>query len=317
MPKAQPLESEPRPLRPPLPSAATSPSLCSRAELLPLPPETLARLGLVSVEVRDGLCDEFLLPILDDLHTERCVHSWRRFALAGASPGAVADLIAWELSRRPTVMFAYVGRCARGDEQVLGVGTVSERVSPSFPFEGWPVVARCYIRGRYRGQRLYNAVLLHRHRYCQRRWGEALRATHLGSATPWVQRVVTNPAVVQPPFRPVCVEALPVGDGVEQVVDYLSFEEDTASELLDLCDPAQARSRRLAEGLERLQTAIHSLLDGTADTDLFQVREIVRALRGELGWTSDSTSEVLEGLLAFADAISPGPPPTPGERAKP
>lgn len=272
---------------------------------LDLPDATLREFGWSKVEAREGFHPEAIRRVLDDLRAEACAHSWRTFAVRGSDPRAVDALIAWEQHKRPTVMFAYMGIDAVGNEDVIGVGAVSDRISANFPFHGFPVIARCYVRPPYRGLRLYTAFLSHRYRYCQRRWGGALRAVHLGTANSAVHQVVTNPALITPPFRKVGVEALRVEHQVLPVAAYLAFQDDYASALVAAADHRRAELPAARAGLERLRKALTALIEGSPEADLFHVRAIARAIAAQVGWSGAEFGDAINGLLAFSDAITP------------
>jgi hypothetical protein len=88
---------------------------------------------------------------------------------------------------RPTRVFTYFRRDGAGAHAVA-VATVSDRVTRDFPFDGMPVLARAYIRPADRKQGLYAVMLRHRLGYCAGRWGKSLRAIHLGTASPAIER---------------------------------------------------------------------------------------------------------------------------------
>jgi len=88
-------------------------------------------------------------------------------------------------SKRPTNVYTYWGVGPDG-EAPLAVAAISSHVSHEFPFDGFPVVARCMIRRCYRGRGLYPFLLAHRIRGCEALWGSRLRGIHIGASDPAV-----------------------------------------------------------------------------------------------------------------------------------
>lgn len=278
--------------------------------VLSVPDDTLHTFGWARVEVHEQYCPEALEQILGEMRSEPCTHSWRTFAHMEPGAAAVDQLIAWEQRRRPTIMFTYRGVDPDGTRHVIGMGAVSERINSQFPHTGFPVIARAYIRGPFRGQRLYTALLSHRYRYCQERWGAELRAVHLGSASDAVHHVVSNPEVASPPFRRVAVEALHVDNCIEPVIDYLAFQPAYADALLAATDPAPSDGPALRDGLSRLRAAVLGLLDGSVETDLFHFRALCSALETQTGWRGAERHDAIAGLLAFSQTVTPYSPPS-------
>ena len=58
----------------------------------------------------------------------------------------------------------------------VGVAAVAERIRADFPYEGFPVMARAYVRHAYRGMGFYPGIVRQRLDYCVQEWGSRLRA---------------------------------------------------------------------------------------------------------------------------------------------
>lgn len=174
-----------------------------------------------------------LAPLLEALRAEPCVHSWKAHLPTSGPCDAevVRRLLTVERARRPTVAFAYVAEDQRGLEEVVAVGCVSARLRCDFGEAGFPVLARCYIRPPWRRRGLYRALLEHRVAWCEERWGDRLRAIHLGTADPAVWKVATASEGGAPRFVHIGDEDLVVGAQVHAVRDLLAFDAGYAARL--------------------------------------------------------------------------------------
>ncbi len=123
--------------------------------------------------------------LLRHLAREDCVHSWRNFGCEGT----LEELLAWENRRRPTkIFFFYRGRGA--ESQMIGAGSVADRLTSEFPHPGFCVLSRCYIMPEHRGRGMYRTLLHYRMEYCRKQFGEALNGIHVGSLEDRVSRVL-------------------------------------------------------------------------------------------------------------------------------
>jgi len=160
--------------------------------------------------------------MLRDLKDEGCAHSWRT-ALQSPNempPRASFRRLLAESERRPTTVFLY--SVAGGDRagEPVAIAAVSDRVTHDFPHEGFPVLARCYVRASFRGLGLYRQVVSHRIQFCRDRWGDRLRAIHIGASTP---EVVRSLSLYEPlSFCRIGEEDLKVAGEVWRVQDYLA-----------------------------------------------------------------------------------------------
>ena len=139
---------------------------------LSLEGKDLACLNWVRLEAQTLESPLALVPLLMELRDEDCAHTWRSH-LPSHGPideQTAINLIAAEQKRRPTTFFIYVATHHDGRKETVAAATVSERVQQDFPHEGFPVLARCYIRKEHRGRGLYAETLNHRLSYCLNRW---------------------------------------------------------------------------------------------------------------------------------------------------
>jgi GNAT superfamily N-acetyltransferase len=195
-----------------------------RASDLDLPAALLEALRATRVRAVPDPEPAVLVPLLADLAAEDCGHSWRTWLekLPAADDHArAARLLERERAARPTTVWAYVAEGEDGP-RTLAAATLSDRVGPGFPHEGFPVLARAYVRPSARGNGLYPHIVRHRLARCQARWGRRLRAVHIGASDRPVDQTLNRPDL---PLRFVHVgdEALQVAGRTWRVRDYVAF----------------------------------------------------------------------------------------------
>ncbi len=270
-----------------------------------MPKEILRGVGFRTFLAISGNGVEYLAAILEELEKDTCIHSWQGY-LAGSDgvtgTERVKALLEADRARRPTQVFVYVGVRDDGTVEPVGVAAVAERIDSDFPYEGFPVIARAYIRHAYRGQGFYPSIVRHRLDYCVQEWGSRLRAVHLGSADPVVWRTVARGPFFSAPFLFVGTEELKVGRETHRVRDFLAFTPGYRSELLDTLDA-------VCEGAavpEPVQEAVDGLrrfvLKGAADMSYGELMARIDASR-TAGWDATRTSEAVRELFAFCDAV--------------
>ena len=209
-----------------------------------------ARIG---VSVGSAADETSLRSLLTELHAEECAHSWKNVP----SDMGLEALNEYENAHRPTALFFYhaVGDgCAR---DLIGAASVADKVSPIFPHSGFPVLARCYIRRRWRGKGLYRRILRHRLEFCKGRFGNQLTAVHIGTSDAGVMACIAKPVDEWPPFTDIGRESLRMGNEVRLVRGYLLFSTGYRRALYKfLGDTADQR------GQDRLKKAIERMLSG-------------------------------------------------------
>lgn len=265
--------------------------------------EVLDAIGASAVLVRSGPgVAATLPPLLSELRDEACVHSWRRRLPPSGPIGSdvAAQLLADEDAHRPTTTFVYVVRRRDGSEQVGAAAAVSERIRADFAHDGFPVLARCYIRPEFRRRGLYRSVLRHRFDYCLKQWGDSLRAIHLGSADPTIWRVATMRPDLVPPFVHVGDEDLEVAGHSHAVRDLLAFAPRYVEQLLESV-------RALGDGtyeVRALHDGVQALVDpARPETGVVAVRALVARASEALQLDVTQRSDALRALMALADAI--------------
>lgn len=196
----------------------------ARVTDLDLPDALLDGLGASRVQAVPEPDPATLVPLLSDLAAEECCHTWRTWlprVRGGSDAERAARVLHQERVTRPTTVWAYVADTPVG-RRTLGVATLSSRVRDDFPHEGFPVLARAYIRPAHRGRGLYPHMLRHRLARCQARWGWRLQAVHIGATGGPVDRVVARTDL---PLRFVHVgdEDLRIAGRVWRVRDHVAF----------------------------------------------------------------------------------------------
>jgi GNAT superfamily N-acetyltransferase len=278
--------------------------------LVHLCPKKLEAFAWRSVVAEIGPSPSAIATILTEMRDESCVHSWKAFAPRDPSAAydAVQPLVSWERALRPTTFFTYYGIRDDGSQEVIGVGTVSDRIHHGFAYEGFPVIARCYIRKPFRGRGLYYELLNHRTRYCAEHWGDRLCAIHLGSASKEVWKSVTQGAVVEPPFRHVANERLDVGGSFFEIRDFLSFHGSYARALCaplstDSCPAGVASNLRSRALLHQISNHLNAMVHGHGFHSIDQLAGLVEAA-AEAGWSPRDAHPAMASLLAFGEALT-------------
>jgi GNAT superfamily N-acetyltransferase len=181
---------------------------------------------------REVIDSDALMLLLHELRDEDCGHSWKRHANASGSitSSRIDGLIAAENDLRPTRFFTYYVE-ERGREDVVGVGTIAERIHWDARVSGFPVIARCYVRPSCRGRGWYRAILEDRIARCAEIRGAPLRGIHLGTNHPNVARTVLAVRTGPGPFVPVGRERLVLPHGTTFVTDYVAFAPAFADRL--------------------------------------------------------------------------------------
>ena len=146
--------------------------------------------------------------------------------------GGVVDSLHQALAIRPTALFVYTATCVDGAEEAVALATISDRVNRTFPYEGFPVLARCFIRPAFRGRGLYPYLVRHRVALCRAHWGERLRAIHLGAANPAVLGALQRLSDWETGLIHLGDEVLQVADSSYQVLDLLSLTQKYRADLL-------------------------------------------------------------------------------------
>jgi GNAT superfamily N-acetyltransferase len=261
---------------------------------LAVPAATLRSLGWRCLEARPNPPHTLWRSLLEELRLEGSIHTWREhLPVTGRIDAAcVQALMDREDALRPTLTFAYVAVLADGSEEVVASGTISERVRANFPFQGFPVLARCFVRPIYRRRGLYRHILSHRLGYCLDRWGSELKAIHLGSANRAVWEAVALHGGFSLNFVHVGDEDLEVSRQVHRVPALLAFhprfyEAGAAPETPDGAGTSLARQ-------------FSELVRGPSDPDAWaRLREAIR-VRATIG---DDAPDGLTEFLALCDAI--------------
>ncbi len=168
----------------------------------------------------DSTADETSLrSLLTELHEEECAHSWKNIP----NDMGLEALNEYENTHRPTTLFFYHAVRDDRSRDLIGAASVADKVSTIFPHSGFPVLARCYIRRRWRGKGLYRRILRHRLEFCKGRFGDQLMAVHMGTSDEGVTACIAKPLDEWPPFTAIGRESLRIGSEVRLVRGYLLF----------------------------------------------------------------------------------------------
>jgi len=263
--------------------------------------ELLEALGWSELHAEDRHIAVRLPALLQELRLEPCAHSWRQhLPRSGAIDASVAEvLLDEEEEGRPTKTFVYVAKRLDGSDEVVAAASVSERINANFPYDGFPVLARCYVRPNYRRRGLYEIILRHRFEYCLERWGEGLLAIHLGSGDPGVWWVATRMAAFAPPFLHIGHEDLEVAGTVHDVCDLLAFAPAYVGRL-------QHQAKTAGDGVQAQALVDHLTAltsEGLPEAGIVGLRERVEAAEAESGVQLLTDGSPLQCLLALGEAI--------------
>ena len=243
--------------------------------------------------------------ILDEMMSDACAHSWRRYVTRSGEIQcqAVSDLIEHENKLRPTTFFTYYIMNG-GRREVVGVATVAERIDMAFPHDGFPVIARSFIRHRYRGYGLYRAMLQHRIDYCLDFFGARLRGVHLGTKHPAVRHVASRLTGPVSNFAHIGYESLDLGTETELMPDYLAFAPHFAEQLI-LRAQAVARRAGTLDAARLVELAQQLPAQGLGERGYGRLLAIVDGLRSSTGMdlTDASTGGPWTELLDFFASI--------------
>lgn len=218
-------------------------------------PETLRRLGWKSVVARTVIPDAELDALLSELKRSKDSHTWHWLKVQPGS-SCVEQMHSFENVRRPTVVYFYQALTNDGRKVLIGSGAIAGKINHSFKYDGFPVIARCYILEQFRNNRIYFNLLSHRLSVCQKIWGKSLNAVHLGTSNIRVFHSIKK-NYFGLPFVYVGNELLEgVHDGVK-VRDYLWLSDQWKERLLgstkDLVRRVDSRqSRELLECVKAL-----------------------------------------------------------------
>ena len=240
------------------------------SELFVYSPGSLAELGLLLAELRE----------------EDCGHSWRTLLveLEDTDPEALASAVLEQVERgRPTTLFTYSIKNRDGESMPVAVATVSRVVASGFPYSGFPVLARCFIRASFRGMGLYPTLVHHRMECCHVHYGEGLQAFHIGAVREPVLSTLERGVGLEPEFIYVGDEILSVAGDTYRVRDFIAPMPGFRSALLDSEEPLRSLLSRFLE-----QDAVVESVAGIRD--LVRREEVV-------------VSEPVRQLVALLDAI--------------
>lgn len=256
-----------------------------------------------SLTARARLDEDALRIILEEMVNDSCAHSWRRYAsCTGAiTQQSVSDLIECENRLRPTTFFTYY-TMQGAHREVVGIATVAERIHMSFPHDGFPVIARSFIRHRYRGCGLYRAMLQHRMDYCQDLFGARLRGIHLGTKHPAVRHVASRLDGPVSTFAHIGYESLDIGCEVELMPDYLAFAPHFGEQLLMRAQTLARRAKTL-ETAQLVELAQHMPLHGLGERGYGRLLDIVDGLRASTGIDLAQSGGPWAELLDFFASI--------------
>ncbi len=146
-------------------------------KILSVDAETLKKVGFSKVVSRPNICEQGLRILQQELARCKTAHSWKPFFKETICCNTLIQL---ENQKRPTFIFSYYGN----DQEYIGSATIALKINNNFQHDGFPVIARAFIREKYRNYRLYFPILLDRIQFCEQHLGDELRGIHMGSNNP-------------------------------------------------------------------------------------------------------------------------------------
>jgi len=281
-----------------------SPSVAGEA-VLPVSQDLLQEMGWSAFVALADIRVELMSPVLNELRQESCVHSWHTVLSEWESEdeaSLVAILLEATQKQRPTAVFTYAGRRIDGSLEVVGVAAVSECIRHGFEENGFPVIARAFIRPGHRGRGLYPSMVQHRLTFCEERWGDDLKAVHLGSADPAVWGTVSAGKNLSLPFLYIGDEDLEVVGSHHEVRDFLAFSPRYLSQVRQsLSDLASGEHN--AAFLSNIACCQTFLAEGAHGVRYPIMRVALMELLSGTSGLSEKARADLQALVYFCDAI--------------
>jgi hypothetical protein len=295
-------------------ATALQPNECTRArqthriwKAVPAPAEVLIRFGWRRLVWTRSIYRDQFSQLLDELCGDECVHTWADTLdelPEGDDP--VTAILASEVEHRPTEFVSYLGIRTNGSLELVAVASVAERISHEFPFDGFPVIARCYMRRQFRGAGLYRHLLSQRVALCHEIWTEQLKVIHLGTANPRVMSSATS-SISGARFVQVGEEDLGSGALQHRVAALFSFTPSfsrslhkAVDEWIGNCGPHTGR----AEWAMVVRRRFHDLLTGGLKSDDYAaLLEEIDSLRRRTGKDLTDECRPVRELFTMFNAI--------------
>ena len=250
------------------------------------------------LEISSVASDQEILEFIKSVKSENCIHSWKDVQL-GRSGGYLEELIGFENKKRPTQIFFYYGIKSSTERILIAAATVALKITNDFKHEGFPVLARCYIKQDYRNLRLYFPILKHRFDYCTKVFGKKLRGIHLGSANPRVFHVIKK-NMLGFPFCYLGDEYLSLGQSNNRVHDFLWLSNSFTEELLEI----RNRKKDVCFSYQTLVKNIEALVENKYSSSGYHaLLNSIHAIESETNWFPSQVNEGLGQLLDFMAAI--------------
>lgn len=236
-----------------------------------------------------------LQQLLYCMRAERGAHSWRNFAL----DGSLDELQKWENALRPTTLFFYYeqeGPPGESRSRLLGAASVADKIHRDFPHSGFPILARCFILPAFRGHGLYRRIVQQRLDFCHSRFGDDLKAIHLGTADPRVVHHITARPGAPVRFLRIGSQVVRAGDEDCLVGAFLHV---TPTFTQALVQPLQANAPPLVRAL---QECLAQLLAGAPGEHALTIAQGLAAAQASGGLADRNVSALMQ-LLALCRAI--------------
>ncbi len=268
--------------------------------------DTLTELGWKAFVATTSTSVTLLGPLLDELCDDESVHSWKTL-LAGLGSTDHSVLLETLLTKaqeeRPTTVFTYLAERNDGSRVPVGFAAVSDRVTADFNAEGFPVLARAFIRRDLRGHGLYPAMVRHRLAFCRDRWAHALCGIHLGSADPVVWRTVERDGLLNMRFIYLGDEDLEVVGNRHEVRDYLALTPQFIASALEAVRWPDTHQKE-PDSVQRLQGFVVEFLNAGARAIRYpELLGQIEAVHGETGWNPAPPGSPLRDLLTFCECV--------------
>lgn len=249
-------------------------------------------------EITSTASDHDVFDFVNAIKSEDCIHSWKNMNFQN-SQYFLQDLVQFENTKRPTEIFFYYGVNHQDERILVGAATVALKISNNFKHEGFPVLARCYIKQEYRNLRLYFPILKHRFDYCKNILGNNLRGIHLGSANPRVFNVIKK-NVFGIPFCYLGDEYLSLNQNDSRVHDYLWLSAPLIKELLEI----KSQLKEKCDGYQNLISNIQSLVENKYTTSGYhELLNSIATTKLESNWDPKQSNMALKQILDFMEAI--------------
>jgi hypothetical protein len=254
-------------------------------QLIEVDQETLRRIGFSHVLAKESICSKGIQILSEELIQCKSAHSWKPLVQDNFSLDSIHH---YEEKKRPSIIFSYYG----DSKEYIGSAVVAFKINHKFNYQGYPVLARAFIREKYRNNRLYYPILCHRINFCEQLLGDNLCAIHMGSNNPRIYNLIEKRRFLN--FVHIGSEVLEGEKDSPIVRDFIRPYQTLMNQLdKELHDP----SKQIPE-LNELWDIIQKCTQGNlGDCSRFQIEETISFINNKYQIDCYQNSPALAALV--------------------